>query len=114
MSTNAGTFRLLLPDVLLSEIAEWRGASEVIISRGPWPDEGRSDALEILFEDGSQEPYSIRIGTEQVDRMPLDANRDRRGQPPRWRFAVWTSAGKVLNLPCRYRLVKRLPWLKKF
>lgn len=71
-------------------------------------------ALEILFEDGSPEPYSIHVGTEQVDRMPLDSNCDRKGQPPRWRFAVWTSAGKVLELPCRYRVVKRLPWMKKF
>lgn len=112
LSINAGAFRLLVPDRIIAEIEEWKTAREVIISRGPWPDENQSDALEILFEDGSDYPYALHIVSAQVDRMPRDADRDRRDQPPRWIFAVWTRDGKELELPCRYRLVKRLPWLK--
>jgi hypothetical protein len=114
LSINAGAFRLLIPDRMISEIAEWRTAREVIISRGPWPDMSKSDALEILFEDDSDNPYALHIASEQADRMPLDTDRDRKDQPPSWKFSAWTREGKTLELPCRYRLVKRIPWLKSF
>ncbi len=114
LSTNAGCFRLLVPDVMYEQTAEWRSAREVIISRGPWLDAGKHDALEILFEDDTANPYSIHLAGEQADRLPPASDRDRQGQPPRWKFAAWTSAGKILELPCRYRIVKRIPWLKKF
>ena len=113
-SINAGTFRLLVPPAFAGEIEEWRLAHEVIVSRGPWPDQGRADALEILFWDDTSSPYAIHIGAGQTDRLPPDTDRDRRDQPPRWKFSAWTQEGKALELPCRYRVVKRIPWLKKF
>ncbi len=112
LSINAGAFRLLVPDAQASEIGEWMQAKEVIVSRGPWPQMNKHDALEILFEDNSENPYVIHLVSEQVDRMPLDSDRDRHGEPPRWRFSVWTRKGKALELPCRYRIVKHLPCLK--
>jgi hypothetical protein len=114
LSINAGTFRLLVPPALVGEIEEWRTAREVIVSRGPWPEKGRADAIEILFEDRSDSPYVVHIGTEQVDRLPTDADQDRPGRPPRWTFTAWARGGKVLTLPCRYRRVKHIPWLKRF
>jgi hypothetical protein len=33
-----------------------RTAREVIISRGPWPAQRRTNAIEILFDDGSASP----------------------------------------------------------
>jgi hypothetical protein len=112
LSANAGAFRLLVPDSQIAETAEWLSAREVIVSRGTWPDAGKSDALEILFEDYSESPYSIHLVSEQMDRMPLDTDRDRKGTPARWKFTAWSSKEKILELPCRYRIVKKLPCLK--
>lgn len=75
---------------------------------------GKLDALEILFEDESDNPYCLHITSDQIDRMPLDSDRDRQGQPPRWTFSAHTSEGEQLTLPCRYRIVKRIPYLKPF
>lgn len=114
LSSNAGAFRLLVPDGQIPVIEECKTATEVIISRGPWPEQGRQDAIEILFEDRSDSPYAIHLSSEQVDRLPLDQDQDIRGQPPRWRFAAWARAGKALELPCRYRRVKEIPCLRKW
>jgi hypothetical protein len=112
LSINAGAFRLLVPDSWIPEAAEWMSAKEVVISRGSWPAQNKSDAMEILFEDDSDKPYAINIVSEQIDRMPLDNDRDRKGNLPRWKFAAWTKTGKILELPCRYRVVKNIPYLK--
>lgn len=114
LSPNAGAFRLIVPDQMVPDIEEWRSAREVIVSRGPWPDANKADAIEILFEDDSDNPYALHMASTQVERMPLDTDRDRRDQPPRWTFTAWTREGKQLTLPCRYRLVKHIPWLKPF
>lgn len=112
LSINAGAFRLLVPDSWVQETGEWMTAKEIIISRGPWPEKGKLDALEILFEDYSESPYVVHLASEQIDRLPLDTDRDRKDQPPRWKFSVWTQKGKILEFPCRYRIVKKLPFLK--
>lgn len=83
--------------------------AEVIISRGPWPEQGKQDVIEILFEDGTDNPYAIHLSSESLDRMPLDSDQDRHGQPPRWKLTVWTRTGKALELPCRYRRAKQIP-----
>lgn len=114
VSINAGVFRLLVPAVHEGAIAEMVTAREVVISRGPWPDQGKHDAIEILFDDDSDCPFVVQMLPEQFDRIPEDLDRDRSGQPPRWRMTVWTEDGKKLELPCRYRLVKRIPNMKPF
>lgn len=57
LSINAGAFRLLTPDQHVRQIAELKTCKEVIISRGPWPETGKHDAFEILFEDNSSNPF---------------------------------------------------------
>jgi hypothetical protein len=114
LSINAGAFRLLVPDSQLRNIEEWRSAREVIISRGPWPGAGKSDALEILFEDDTDNPYAIHLVVEQVDRLPLPTDMDVPGQPHRWQFSVWTKSGKTLQLPARYRIVAKIPHLRSW
>ena len=44
-----------------------RSAKTVVISRGPWPDGGKADAVEALFDDGTE--LVIHFGVEQVDRL---------------------------------------------
>jgi len=87
-------------------------AREVIISRAAWPDMGKHDALEVMFEDDTDNPFVLHLVSEQADHMPLDSDRDRPGQPPRWKFAAWTQDDKKLELPCRYRKVNKIPYMK--
>lgn len=109
LSINAGAFRLLVPKILEKEIKEMQTAKEVIISRGPWSQGGRDDALELLFEDGSDEPYSMHIVKEQVDRMPSSSDDGRE-----FVFSIWTEEGKEAEFVCKYREVNRLPYLKSW
>lgn len=112
LSFNAGTARLLLPDSLLPVVGELVRAREVIVSRGPWPAGHKPDAFEVLFEDGSDNPYAFHLGSEQVDRLldPSEHGRD-------IRCSVWVegSAGepqRVVELPGHLRFSVRLPDLR--
>jgi hypothetical protein len=111
LSINAGAFRLLVPPALASAIGEMVTAKTVVVSRGPWPEQHKDEAIEVLFDDGTSSPYAIHIGAEQVDRLPLDT--DASG---RWRCSVWTvEAGATmqkLERPAVYRRSKRLPDLR--
>jgi hypothetical protein len=110
LSANAGAFRLLVPQAHESALAEFRTAKEVVISRGPWTAQGGRDALEILFDDGSDDPYALHLDAKQLDRIPAtdDAGKD-------FVFTAWTWAGKPIcafRHECYYRIVPSLPWLK--
>ena len=114
LSTNAGCLRLLVPEGSLPWLEDMRSAREVIVSRGPWPDADKDDAVELLFDDGTDEPFALHLSLEQADRLPLATDVDTPGTPPRWRFAAWTDQGKELEFPARYRIVSKIPWLKEF
>ncbi len=105
LTINAGAFRLLVPDEMAkSLIAEVATAKEVIVSRGIWEVKGGIDALEIMFEDDSDNPFCFHISTKQVHTLPAvtDCNKQ-------WLFAVYNSKGKVAEYPCWYRIVEKLP-----
>lgn len=112
VSTNAGAIRLLLPRAHEAAVAEMRSAAAVVVARGPWPDEHLADAVEIMFDDGSPEPWVLHVGPESLDRLPLDDDAGRalictvwvhrRGRPH-----------KALEKPAWYRgRVPVLPWLR--
>lgn len=107
VSLNAGTFRLLVPASKEGEIPEMLTGQEAIVSRGPWDAAGGREALEIMFEDGSDAPYSVHLLTEQVDRLPSAADEGRT-----FVLSIWTEGGKQAQLPAKYRRAKRLPWLR--
>lgn len=104
LSWSAGAARLLVPDNRHGWLNEMATAREVIISRGPWPAKHASDALELLFEDGTDSPFAVRIGVEQTDRLIPD-QRIETGLD----VLVITRAGVVLRLPAGYRRVTGLP-----
>ncbi len=112
LSINAGCFRLLLPKAAGVSEEEMKSCSVVLVTRGPWPSEGKLDALEILFEDYSESPFMIHLSSQQCERMPLDSDRDRPGQNPKWMFALYNEEGKVFECPARYRKAKRIPYMK--
>src|SRR5574337_2166358 len=65
LSWNAGAGRLLVPDFHRDLLAEMNSAKYVIVSRGPWPEQGGREGLEVLFEDGSDtRSEERRVGKE--------------------------------------------------
>lgn len=115
LSINAGCFRLLVPqapassNVCLQDI--W-SAEVVLVSRGPWPEAQAHDALEVLFDNGSEASSSLQMAANQCDRLPLANGCDLPGTLPRWRCMVYTEDGLICDLPARYRLADRIPCLK--
>lgn len=107
-SVNAGCIRMLLPDVLIDQLAEMKTGKEVIISRGPWPQMGRDDGFEIMFEDYSDCPYAIHVGLESFDMLPA---MNRAG---RWEFAIWTRSGCMYQAECCCRMVDEIPYMKEW
>lgn len=106
LSWNAGAARLLVPDSMKNHVQEMRDAKYVIISRGPWPEHGGREALELLFEDDSDTPYCMHLVSEQADRMIPEGD-----QGGGFVVTVWTSGGEKLRLPGKYRVVDKIPCL---
>ena len=104
-SVNAGCIRALVPESKKNIIQEMKTGKKVIISRGPFPSQGREDAFEILFDDYSNDPFVIFTGVDQWDLAPE--------QDDRWTFTAWTTHGKVYHCDqCKVRHVDKLPCLK--
>ena len=109
LSWNAGAARLLVPDVQIKALPDMRSAAYVIISRGPWREQGGCDALELLFEDDTDSPFSITLRTEQTDRLLPETN-----QGARLVVGVWTRSGKQMEFSGRYRIVASIPSLQSW
>ncbi|HAV1239711.1 TPA: hypothetical protein JGU28_004489 [Salmonella enterica] len=104
LSWNAGAARLLVPDQAKSMLREIKSADYVIISKGKY--NGR-DALELLFEDGSDNPFCVHMLTEQTDRM-LPENEQGGG----FVVTIWTRGGQKGRFQGKYREVAILPCLE--
>ena len=109
-SINAGAIRILIPDSQRALIKEMRTGKEVILSRGPWPDMGLPEAVELLFDDGSQNPFALHLSPTSFDFLPA--------QPPpgqEWKIIAWESMNgkphQVFWSRCRWRQVARIPCL---
>jgi len=114
-SVHAGAIRLLVPSAQRASIEEMRAAQYVVLSRGPWPDRGLLEAVELLFEDGSEEPFALQLSPESLDRFPVEppsGQLNDRG----WVFSVWVEKKsrphKSVERICHWRQVPRLPWLQ--
>ena len=107
LSWNAGAGRLLIPDSQKPMLREMRSAREVIISRGPWADQGGRDALELLWEDDSDSPFCMHLVAEQTDRLLPDTD-----QGGGFVIAAWTRYGLKHRWPGRYRVVEQIPYLQ--
>jgi hypothetical protein len=110
ITTNAGAIRLLLPSVRKVWLDDMRTAKEVVISRGPWPDAGKQDAVEILFDDHTENPFAINTSIEQWERIPPDNEQGWKGV-----FHVYIEISPIPILAFDrvfYRRVRKIPWLK--
>lgn len=105
-SLNSGTFRILIPDNMKNILREMKTGKEVIISKGKY--QGRI-AYEILFDDHTENPFSMIIGDNQLV-SPQIANSEHEKS---LMFAVWMKGPKkVFEMPARFRVVDKLPCLK--
>lgn len=107
LTWNAGAARLLVPDNLKKGLRDMATAKHVIISRGPLKPWGR-DAIEVLFEDFSDAPYSLTMCIEQADRMPSE--RILKDFP----LTVWTREGLTQSHRGKFRQVNQLPCMSSW
>lgn len=104
VSCNAGAIRLLLPRSMGVGLGEMRVATYAICSVGPWPDVAKREAVELMFEDFSPNPYALHVGAESCDMIPADPG------SKEWVLAVWVHGPrKTIEMPCKWRRSKRLP-----
>lgn len=104
LSWNAGAGRVLVPDSQKSILREMKGAPAVVVSRGPWHDQGGRDALELMWDDGSEAPFAVHLVAEQTDRLIPDTQ-----QGGGFAITAWTRGGLKGRWPGRYRVVASIP-----
>jgi hypothetical protein len=112
VSLNAGAFRVLLPVTMEPALDDLKTARECVVSRGPWPEMGLPDAFEVLFDDGTSDPFALHLSPQSFDHVPTTENVGKE-----WVLSVWTrprrgKPHKALERPCWYRIVPHVPWLK--
>jgi len=110
-SINAGAIRVLLPPAHYSSLTDMRVADYCVLSRGPWPEEHRAEAIEIMWDDGSDSPFALHLTPESFDLLPAEPEASRE-----WVVSVWTAKDgqphKALERACHWRRVPRLPWMR--
>jgi hypothetical protein len=73
----------------------------------------REEAIEIMWEDGSESPYALHLTPESFDLLPAEP-------PPgrEWTLAVYVAKDgkphRAMERICHWRRVDRLPCLKKW
>lgn len=111
VSVNAGAVRILLPPSAYSWLADMRAARECVLSRGPWPAEGKPEAVEIMWDDGSDSPFALHLTPASFDLLPAEPAPGRE-----WICSAWTAKDgrphKAVERVCHWRRVPRVPWLK--
>ena len=115
VSINAGAIRVLLPPRLYGALTDMRAAPECVLSRGPWPaavapDNLFGEAVEIMWDDGSDAPYALHLAPASFDLLPAEPEPGRE-----WVLAVYVAKDgrphKSLERKCHWRRVERIPCL---
>jgi hypothetical protein len=110
VSINAGAIRVLLPRQRWGDVTDMRRARYCVLSRGPWPAERKSEAIEIMWEDDSDSPYALRLTPESFDMLPGEPEPGRE-----WICSVWIEQDgnphKSLERICLWRRVEKIPCL---
>jgi hypothetical protein len=69
----------------------------------------RHDAIELLWEVGSDSPFCLHLVAEQCDRLLRDTD-----QGGGFVMAAWTRSGQRQRWPSKYRKVDRIPYLQEW
>jgi len=116
LSTNARSFRLLLPDSLRGFVDEMKTGRTIVVTVGPWPSLGvMSPCFEILFDDGSNSPFCLHMNVESTDGiLPIAEDAGMTAT-----FSVWVRGTngpkKVFEKECHIRfgtIPDLRPWRK--
>ncbi|WP_210165053.1 hypothetical protein [Methylosinus sp. PW1] len=106
ISVNAGAARLLLPRVQESHLPDIGSANEVVISFASRFDPRKDPSIEIMFDDGSANPFCLFISRDQCDCW---ASLSAAKSIP---FSVVTQGnGEVFACEAKVRKVRRIPCL---
>ena len=109
-SVNAGCVRMFLPRLEAWNIDEilddsvYETTKYIIISRGIYQ---RRDCYEILFEDGTENPYAIFTSADAWDRS-ISSN----DTGASLEFHIYEKRQLIRRYECRFRFVSTLPCLK--
>ncbi len=110
-SVSAGAIRVLLPPSAYGCLEDMRAGRECVLSRGPWPAERQPEAIEIMWDDGSDSPFALHLTPESFDLLPAAPEPGRE-----WICSVWTAKDgrphKALERVCHWRRVDRLPCMR--
>lgn len=110
-SVNAGAIRVLLPPAAYGVLGDMRAAKYCVLSRGPWPAERRKDAIEILWDDGSDNPFVLHLTPESFDLLPAEPEPGRE-----WICSTWIAKDgkphKSMERICHWRRVEKIPCLR--
>lgn len=110
-SVNAGAIRVLLPRERWSDLKDMRAGKYCVLSRGPWPEQRKPEAIEIMFEDETDSPYALHLTPESFDLLPAEPEPNRE-----WVLAAYVEKDgkphKSLERICHWRRVSRIPCLQ--
>lgn len=111
VSVNAGVIRVLVPRVHRRIIQEMRAARNCVLSRGPWPEMRLDDAVEILWDDGSDNPFAMHLSPESFDLLPGEPEPGRE-----WIITAWDCKKgrphKAVERVCHWRRVDAIPCMR--
>lgn len=103
VSINAGCVRLLMPPAHENALPDMIAARSVVLTRGAY--DGK-EAVEILFDDDTDDPFAIFLDISQFDRIwPPDED----GMTID--FAIYVKGGMVWSHKCHLRRTATLPLL---
>lgn len=110
-SINAGAIRLMVPASRRPDIDDMRISRHVVLSRGPWPAMSLPEAVELLFDDLSDQPYALHLSPESFDLLPAEPEPGHK-----WVISVWDEKNgrphKAVERTCYWRRVPLLPCLR--
>ncbi|MCI0437116.1 MAG: hypothetical protein L0271_26280 [Gemmatimonadetes bacterium] len=111
VSINAGAIRCLLPLSIAGVIRELRQSRYAVLSRGPWTDKHLAEAVEILWEDGSDAPHAWHLSPESFSMLPAEPPAGRE-----WIISAWVERDgrphRAVERPCHWRRVEKIPWMQ--
>jgi hypothetical protein len=106
LTPNAGTMRLLMPPSQEVALQEMRAGRQIVLTRGQY--QTVADCVELMFDDGSDDPYCLFLDRRQVQVM-WDQASERKPHP----FVIWTKGlVKALVGECHLRRTLVLPYAR--
>lgn len=115
---NRRCFIVLLPlnsNISPNNLKDIYACDHVVVSRGPCKEnkEGGDpfwkDTFEILFEDNTNTPFRLTLSAMAFAVLP-----NKEWLRIKFPIKFYNDNGKMFEKDCYYRIVKRIPWGKKY